>query len=137
VTLLLNTVLGSSFFLLESTAMSRTLRVLRQTICLRCPACEHGRMFRSWFTMNVRCPVCGVIFERDAGEVTGGIAINSVATSSVAVAGATLAWVSDVPVWPLIAALVVISTLFAVWFYRHARALWAGILFLTGSMFED
>ena len=117
--------------------MGRILRVLRQTICLRCPACEHGKMFRSLFTMNVRCPVCGVIFERDAGEVTGGMAINSVATSSVAVAGATLAYFSDVPVWPLIAALVVITTLFAVWFYRHARALWAGILFLTGSMFED
>ncbi|MEN9935249.1 MAG: hypothetical protein RLZZ387_1828 [Chloroflexota bacterium] len=117
--------------------MGRILRVLRQTICLRCPACEHGRMFRSLFTMNVRCPVCGVIFERDAGEVTGGMAINSVATSSVAVAGATLAFVSDVPVWPLIFVLVVISTLFAVGFYRHARALWAGILYLTGSMYED
>jgi uncharacterized protein (DUF983 family) len=117
--------------------MGRIARVFLHTLFLRCPACEHGRMFRSWFTMNVRCPVCGVIFERDAGEVSGGMAINSVATASVAVAGASIAWVSDVPVWPLIAALVVVSTLFAVWFYRHARALWTGILFLTGSMFED
>ncbi|MFO7167157.1 MAG: DUF983 domain-containing protein [Chloroflexota bacterium] len=117
--------------------MGRIIRVLLHTIRLRCPACERGRMFRSWFTMNVRCPVCGVIFERDAGEVTGGIAINSVATSALAVAGASLAWRSDVPVWPLIGVLVVVSTLFAMWFYRHARALWTGILFLTGSMFED
>lgn len=94
-------------------------------------------MFRSLFTMNVRCPVCGVIFERDAGEVTGGMAINCVATSSVAVAGASLAFVSDIPVWTLIAVLVVVTTLFAVWFYRHARALWTGIIYLTGSMFED
>jgi uncharacterized protein (DUF983 family) len=122
---------------LKGTAMGRILRVLRLAILLRCPACERGRMFRSLFTMNVRCPTCGVIFERDAGEVTGGMAINSVATSAIAVAGATLAWVSDVPVWALIGALVVISTLFALWFYRHARALWTGILFLTGSMFED
>lgn len=117
--------------------MGRILRVLRHAICLRCPACERGRMFRSWFTMNVRCPVCGVIFERDAGEVTGGMAINSVATSAIAVLGASLAWFSDVPVWPLIGGLVALATLFAMWFYRHARALWAGILYLTGSMFES
>ena len=118
-------------------AMGRILRVLCKTICLRCPACERGKMFRSLFTMNVRCPICGVIFERDAGEVTGGMAINTLATSTIAVAGASLAWFSDIPVWPLIGALVLISTLFSMWFYRHARALWTGILFLTGSMFED
>jgi uncharacterized protein (DUF983 family) len=122
---------------LEGTIMGRILRVLRQAICLRCPACEHGRMFRSLYTMNVRCPVCGVIFERDAGEVTGGMAINCLATSTIAFAGAALAFNPHVPVWPLIGALLVLTTLFALWFYRHARALWTGILYLTGSMFED
>ncbi|HWQ12546.1 MAG TPA: DUF983 domain-containing protein [Roseiflexaceae bacterium] len=117
--------------------MGRILRVLRQTICLRCPACEHGRMFRSLFTMNVRCPVCGVIFERDAGEVTGGMAINMTVTMALAFVGASLAYFSDVPVWQLLTLLIVLSTLFALWFYRRARALWTGILYLTGSMFED
>jgi uncharacterized protein (DUF983 family) len=117
--------------------MGRILRVLLQSLCLRCPACQHGRMFRSLFTMNVRCPVCGVIFERDAGEVTGGMAINTIATSSLAVGGASIAFISDVPVWPLIGALILVSVTFSVWFYRHARGLWTGILYLTGSMFED
>jgi hypothetical protein len=43
----------------------------------------------------------------------------------------------DLPVLPLILALTLVSTVFALWFYRHARALWAGILFLTGSVRED
>ncbi|MGQ9549284.1 MAG: DUF983 domain-containing protein [Roseiflexus sp.] len=94
-------------------------------------------MFRSRFTMNVRCPVCGVVFERGVGEFSGGMAINTVATSSVAVTGAALAFFTDLPVLPLIVTLILISTAFAIWFYRYARALWAGILFLTGSVLED
>lgn len=117
--------------------MWRIVRILIYSLLLICPACHHGHMFRSRFRMNVRCPVCGVVFERSAGEFSGGMAINTVATSSVAVAGAALAFFTDVPVWTLIAVLTVISTAFAVWFYRHARALWAGILFLTGSMREE
>lgn len=117
--------------------MVRILRVLFFSLLLICPACQHGRMFRSRFTMNVRCPVCGIVFERGAGEFSGGMAINTVATSSVAVTGAALAFFTDMPVWPLIAVLTLISVVFAIWFYRHARALWTGILYLTGSIRED
>jgi hypothetical protein len=78
-----------------------------------------------------------MVFERGAGEFSGGMAINTVATSSVAVTGAALAFFTDLPVLPLILMLTLVSTVFALWFYRHARALWAGILFLTGSVRED
>ncbi len=118
-------------------SMKRIVRILFLSLLLICPACERGRMFRSRFTMNVRCPVCGMVFERGAGEFSGGMAINTVATSSVAVTGAALAFFTDLPVLPLILALTLVSTVFALWFYRHARALWAGILFLTGSVRED
>ncbi len=87
--------------------------------------------------MNVRCPVCGVIFERDAGEVTGGIAINTIVTALLTISGATLAFFTDIPLLPLLAGLMIVSVLFPLWFYRYARALWTGILYLTGSMFED
>ncbi len=88
--------------------MLRILYILALGLFLICPACRRGRMFRSRFVMNVRCPVCGVIFERDAGEVTGGMAINMTLTSLIAVVGD-----------------------------RHARGLWTSILYLTGSIFED
>jgi uncharacterized protein (DUF983 family) len=117
--------------------MGRTLSVLISCARLICPACRRGRMFRSLFTMNVRCPVCGVIFERDAGEVTGGIAINTIITSLLTISGAALAFFTDIPLLPLLAGLVFVTVLFPLWFYARARALWTGILFLTGSMFED
>jgi hypothetical protein len=88
--------------------------------------------------MNVRCPVCGVIFERDAGEVTGGMAINTTITSMliILVAG-YLALFTNIPSLVLIALLTILTVVFALWFYRHARGLWTSILYLTGSMFED
>jgi Protein of unknown function (DUF983) len=95
-------------------------------------------MFRSRFVMNVRCPVCGVIFERDAGEVTGGMAINMTLTSTVAlVSGGLLGVYTDLPAAELIVVVGLITVAIGVLFYRHARGLWTSILYLTGSIFED
>jgi len=117
--------------------MFRVLRVLYVTILLRCPACQRGRMFRSLFQMNVRCPVCGVVFERDAGEITGAMAINTALMSLMAIAGAVLAIVTDLPASWIIGGTAATMIVFGVFFYRHARAVWVGILFLTGAIFED
>jgi len=95
-------------------------------------------MFRSLFVMNVRCPVCGVIFERDAGEVTGGMAINMTLTSTIAlVVGGLLGVFTDLPAGELIVVVGLITVAIGVLFYRHARGLWTSILYLTGSIFED
>jgi uncharacterized protein (DUF983 family) len=118
--------------------MLRILQILTLGLLLICPACRRGRMFRSFFTMNVRCPVCGVIFERDAGEVTGGMAINATLTSALAfVGGALLGIYTDLPVLTLIIVAALATVGFALLFYRHARGLWVSILYLTGSIFED
>lgn len=87
--------------------------------------------------MNVRCPVCGVVFERDHGEITGGMAINTVFVLLIAVAGGVLSIITTYPTWMIIGATAVVMTVFGILFYRHARAIWIGIVYLTGSMFED
>ena len=117
--------------------MFRVLRVLYVTMLLRCPACQRGRMFRSLFQMNVRCPVCGVVFERDAGEVTGAMAINTALMSLMAIVGAVLAIITTIPTGWLIGGTAAVMIFFGVFFYRHARAVWVGVLFLTGAIFED
>ena len=124
--------------LARSTAvMGRVMRVLAQSAMLICPACQHGRMFRSFFRMNVRCSVCHVIFERDGGEITGGLAINVTLTMLIALCGAAMAFSTDVPLLPLLLSLSAVIIIFPLWFYRHARGLWVGIIYLTGSIFED
>jgi uncharacterized protein (DUF983 family) len=118
--------------------MRRGLHILLLGLFLICPACQRGRMFRSHFRMNVRCPVCGVIFERDAGEVTGGMAINTTVTSAlVLLAAGYLALFTQLSSLALILLLTICTVAFSLWFYRHARGLWTSILYLTGSMFED
>lgn len=117
--------------------MLRIARVLTQSFMLTCPACQHGRMFRSHFRMNVRCPVCHVVFERDGGEITGGLAINVTLTMCIALIGSVLAFSTDIPLMPLLFGMTAVIVVFPLWFYRHARGLWVGIIYLTGSMFED
>ncbi len=118
--------------------MLRTLHILALGLLLTCPACRRGRMFRSLFTMNVRCPTCGVIFERDPGEVTGGMAINMTLTSTIAlVGGGLLGVLTDLPAALLILIVGALTVAFGLLFYRHARGLWTSILYLTGSIFED
>jgi uncharacterized protein (DUF983 family) len=117
--------------------MGRILRALLAGLLLTCPACRHGDMFRGAFRMNVRCPACGVIFERDSGEITGGIAINSLVTSTLAVVLAAYLAFSGMPVLLELGGLTLFVIAFALLFYRHARGLWTSILYLTGDMFED
>lgn len=117
--------------------MVRVVHILWCGMMLVCPACRHGRMFRSLFRMNVRCPACGMIFERDSGEVTGGVAINTLATATLAVVCAGVTFFYDVPLVLELLGLSAFTVLFPLLFYRHARGLWTSIIYLTGSMFED
>jgi uncharacterized protein (DUF983 family) len=34
----------------------------------RCPHCGQGRIFRTWAETLERCPVCGLVYERNAGD---------------------------------------------------------------------
>src|SRR5687767_11443797 len=51
-----------------------------------CPVCRRGRIFRTYYTPYERCPSCGVEFERNRGEVTGGMGINLVICQFLALA---------------------------------------------------
>jgi uncharacterized protein (DUF983 family) len=118
--------------------MRRMLRILLCGLLLICPACRYGRMFRSLWTMNLRCPVCGIIFERDAGEVTGGMWINATVTSTLAVAPALyFALFTRISIALLLGILAAFTIVFGLLFYRPARGLWVSILYLTGSIDED
>jgi uncharacterized protein (DUF983 family) len=116
------------------------LRVLGALLCgllLICPVCRRGRMSRSLFRLRERCPSCGVVFERDPGEMTGGMAINMVLTSILGVAGAIYGALFSGLAMGLVAVLLAVATVgFALCFHRHARGLWVGLLHVTGAIGE-
>jgi uncharacterized protein (DUF983 family) len=118
--------------------MRRTLHILLLGLILKCPVCQCGKMFASLFDMHARCPHCGVVFEHDAGEVTGAIAIAlTVLLAFVGVAGGVLALMTTIHAAVLIGGLALATTLFGLLFYRHARGLWVSFLYLSGAMFEE
>lgn len=118
--------------------MKHTLHILWIGLRLTCPACQRGKMYKSLFDMHARCPHCGVVFEQDAGEVTGAIAIcMTVLLTFIGVAGGVLALLTTIPAGILILGLSIFTTLFGILFYRHARGLWVSFLFLSGAMFEE
>lgn len=96
-------------------------------------------MFPRLFTYvpNTRCPHCHLEFEPDRGEVTGGMAINMVTTSILGLFGVFYGvFFSGLSMPVVIAGLVLIPTLFALVFHRHARGLWTGFLYATGAITE-
>lgn len=114
--------------------MIRILRALLDGLILRCPRCHRGRMFVSFFTMQQRCPVCGLQFERSSGEITGGMGFNiSVTLLLVIVLAAVIGFVPSIPLLPSILALALLAIVFPIVFYPSSRGLWASILYLTGD----
>jgi hypothetical protein len=82
-------------------------------------------MFRGWFAMNESCAVCGRRFHRDSGYLLGSIYFNYGVTAMIVVVAYFAMFFGDV--LPNIGRLITLSlfaTLFPIWFFRYARALW-------------
>ena len=115
----------------------QVIQVLFDGLMLRCPRCEHGRMYRRGFKMYHACPVCALEFERASGEITGGMGINTVVTCLLEV-GLVIAFVvAPAPLALEIVTLVFVGVAFPIVFYRSSRALWASLRYLTGSNTES
>jgi uncharacterized protein (DUF983 family) len=64
-----------------------------------CPACGKGHVFASRFTMNPRCPVCNLKFERGPGYFTGAMYFSYALGIPIIGAGTVLVW--WLTGWPL------------------------------------
>jgi uncharacterized protein (DUF983 family) len=114
--------------------MIRLIRIFWDGLLARCPRCHRGRMFGRGFTMNLRCPNCGLPFERAAGEITGGMGINiSLTLAIILLIAPVIGFVPSIPLVPSLLALMVFAIVFPIAFYRSSRGLWVSILYLTGD----
>ena len=115
--------------------MSRNATVLIRGLLLRCPHCGKGKLFRRFFTMHDRCPVCGWRYEREEGYWTGAIAVNLVVTelliALVAVPLAIVLAMNNQPITLLVAIGLPLPFVLPFLFFRHAKSLWMSIDFMV------
>ena len=92
----------------------------------RCPDCRQGSLFKSLFIMNTRCPVCGLLFEREPGYYVGAMYFSYALGLAILVPLFFLfQWL--LPDWPtlLIPLLpVLIYIPFTPMVFRYSRAIW-------------
>ena len=87
------------------------------------------------YRMRKQCDRCGLVFEPDEGEMTGGMAISMVLTSILGTAFAIYAAFGlHANVFVAAAALILGGLAFGLWFHPHARGLWVGVLYATGQL---
>lgn len=121
-------------------SLSHMLVTLPRAVTLRCPHCRKGRLFRKVYALNERCPVCGLVFERDEGDFWGSVVINytfgSLAglAAAVAVALMQLGW-EDWGNITYFAAGVGVATILLL--FPFAKSLWIWLLFLTRGGYEE
>lgn len=114
------------------------IRKILLGLFLRCPNCERGHMFRGLFQIEERCPVCGVCFERAEGESIGGTMLNLSIAEVLTVSGLIVTeGVLHAPLAFELIFWVSFNILFVVLFYRHARAIWVAVNYLTVGLYPD
>jgi uncharacterized protein (DUF983 family) len=98
---------------------------------LRCPVCGRGKMFTGFFTMEERCPSCGLDLRREQGYYIGAMYISYGIAAAVELS-VGIPLVDRVSLATLTWPLALFSLLFPVWFFRYSRSLWLGVdLYLT------
>jgi uncharacterized protein (DUF983 family) len=110
------------------------LKALLSSFFHMCPRCRGARMFEGWFRMREVCPSCGLRFQQEAGDITGGMGFNIVATITIFVVGFIVMLVLRVDPTVQMAVWIPFMVIFPILFYPSSRGLWTGILYLTGQL---
>jgi uncharacterized protein (DUF983 family) len=102
--------------------------MLRRALVLRCPWCGSLRTFiRRWLGKHERCRTCGIRWRREEGFELGAVTVNTVLTFIVLTAAMTVGFVAtspDIPVAPMVLALVGVAVLMPIVIYPFTFTIW-------------
>ena len=94
-------------------------------VCLKCPRCGLGRLYRRPFSMHDSCLHCGLKFEREQGYFVGAIYVNYAATVGIAVPGFfILDAFTTMTIHQQLALWIPFAVVFPLLFFHHSRSLW-------------
>lgn len=107
--------------------MGAWIAILRG-IRLRCPECGHGRIFRSLFVEHRACTACGRVWQRDAGDWTGGAEITFLLSAVVLLALLFAVRGHGLPASAELGLLFAASAVVVPFTYRQVKGFWLGVV---------
>jgi len=105
------------------TAKERLVAIL----LLRCPHCLQGRVFYGLFKMHETCPVCGIQYDREEGYFTMAIFVGYCFYLVLLIPLAFWLYRQGLPLWQLMAIVIVVSIALILPVFRYARVVWLHI----------
>jgi uncharacterized protein (DUF983 family) len=96
----------------------------------RCPRCGRGGLFTRFFTLLLRCPECGLRFEREEGFWVGAMIVNIAVTElafAVVLVGGIVLWWPDVRWGILTAIAVAVNAVVPIVFYPWSKTIWLAL----------
>lgn len=105
----------------------------------RCPRCKEGNVFvhgafhLRYYRTHTKCPVCGLIFEREPSFFTGAMYISYFMNVALVLTGLAISqlFLKDSPLWISFALFVPIYLPFIPLIFRYSRLL---LLYLVGNL---
>jgi hypothetical protein len=98
---------------------------LRAIAGQRCPRCLDGSIWHGFLSMNVKCPVCGLVFEREPGYFTGAMVVSY--ALAIPVLGAIVIGLMTLGALDAVPALVIGDLAYLALvplIFRYSRVLW-------------
>jgi len=103
---------------------------LRRGLCLRCPHCGAGRLFRRPFFLHRRCPSCSLRFQRENGYFVGAVYVNVIATEGLLLSFFLVQFLRNEGIrTPPIVLLSVLAVALPILFLHHSRSIWMAVDF--------
>ena len=106
------------------------VKMLLRGLVRRCPRCGGGNLFTGWLQMRLRCPRCGMCFEREEGFFLGAFVVNfGVMLLSLAlfIGVGVAVTLPDPPPGKLALGGMAVGVLVPIFFYPMSRTFWSAI----------
>jgi uncharacterized protein (DUF983 family) len=98
----------------------------------RCPQCGEGRLFASFARLEPACAVCGLVYRRESGAMTGSMYLSAAITQIFGALVIAAVWLgTDWGALRSIAVGVPIVLIFSVLFQPYSMAIWVWVEYLT------
>jgi len=90
----------------------------------RCPSCKTGPVFSGLFKMQIACPHCHFVYEREEGYFTGAMIVGNILASVVLAPVVLLLGNSDMSMAMVLLSVFALCLLLLPFFFRASRLIW-------------